>query len=62
MAHDSKYSKLSGDCCEETTAVKSSTDTASDLQPLLSEHDAARAKLSQAGKHKGSYLYTKYDK
>lgn len=60
MAHDSKYKKVSGDCCDRTTACKSNVDNLGDLKSLtLSEHVASKNKLSKAGKHKGSYLYTK---
>jgi hypothetical protein len=63
MAHDSKYGKVSGECCYETVAAKtniSGTDEATSL--MLSENEASKAKMTNQGKHKGSLLYTKYDK
>jgi hypothetical protein len=63
MAHDSKYSKLSGDCCYKTTAVETVIDDPSSAKSkMISEHEAAKAKMTNQGKHKGSLLYTKYDK
>jgi len=64
MAHDSKYGKLSaGDCCYKTVAAKTNIDSPSEASSrMLSEHEAAKAKMTKQGKHKGSLLYTKYDK
>lgn len=63
MAHDSKYGKHEAYDCKGTE-VTVNVDSLSDLPPgaSLSLEEQAKQKMSNQGKHKGTFLYTKYDK
>jgi hypothetical protein len=64
MAHDSKHKSHSGKNISGCSGLSVNVDSLSDLPKgaVLSLEDEARNKVSKHGKHKGSVLYTKYDK
>lgn len=64
MAHDTKYTKLGNPNKLGYHATGVVVDSLKELPDNvgLSPHQAAKAKMTKQGKHKGSVLYTKYDK
>jgi len=64
MANDSKYKTHNPTDLCKGVIVQSNIDSLADLQPgaVISLEVEAKNKVSNAGKHKGSLLYTKYDK